>query len=229
MDPRTDPASIDDIERLASCLGLLVAEGGEAENAARAARTIARRLGLSGGQLKQMFIAGTAAVTGTRADVSDDQDVASLHRQLSAAEIARVASRREVEFLDRQNATLRQALGDSGASARRWRIASFVAVALFAALFVATALRTRSAVPVPAAERPGLEGTPFGRAAVVRSGGTTLFVAPDSSSAINSPLPAGTHLIVRRLLWKMLQQWAEVEIAGGSRTGYVVTTGINMS
>lgn len=223
-----DPASSDDIERLASCLGLLVAEGGEAENAARAVRTIARRVGLTGGQLKQIFIAGAAMPLTSGLDATED-DRESMRRQLSAVEIARVAARREVAFLDKENASLRQTVGDTVLTASRWRMASFVAAFLFVGLFVTTAVRTHYAVSLAPVDHAGQDATPFGRVAVVRSGGTTLFEAPDSASAKDTPLSAGTHLIVKRLLWKTLRQWAEVELSVGGRTGYVVTTGIDLS
>lgn len=225
----TDPASSDDIERLASCLGLLVADGGEAENAARAVRTIARRVGLTGGQLKQMFIAGATGPLRPAPDATADEDREAMRRELSVAEIARVAARREVAFLDKENASLRLTAGETAVTVRRWRIASFVAAFLFVGLFVATALRTPTAVSLAPVDHAGQDATPFGRAAIVRSGGATLFDAPDSASANKTPLVAGTHLIVRRLLWRTLQQWAEVEIGVGGRTGYVVTTGIDLS
>ncbi len=229
MDTRPNPVASDDIERLGSCLGLLVADGGEAENAARAARTIARRLGLSGGQLKQMFIAGAAVAPDGPVGVHDAADeLAGLRRQLSATEIARVAARREVEFLDRQNASLRQGVDEAGASAKRWRVAAIAASLLFAAGFVVVALRPQFTAPRPQVSRPTQDTSPFGRAAVVRSGGATLYDAPDNAAPGRTPLPAGAHLIVRRLLWKTLQQWAEVEVELGGRTGYVVTTGIDM-
>jgi hypothetical protein len=48
----------DDIERLASRLAMMASEEGEAANAGRAVAQLARRLGLSGGALKEMFLQG---------------------------------------------------------------------------------------------------------------------------------------------------------------------------
>lgn len=216
MDPR--PAPSDDIERLASCLGLLLADGGEGENAARVVRTIARRIGLTGGQLKQMFIAGAA----TPIEAAATRENFALRQQLSATEIARVAARREVAFLDQENASLRQAVSTAAVTTRKWRGVSLVAATLFVGLGAATTLRTYTAA------RPMAPATSLsGRTAIVRHDGTMLFETPDSASAAKTPLPAGARLVVRRLLWKTLQQWAEVEVDG--RTGYVITTGVDLS
>jgi hypothetical protein len=48
----------EDIERLASRVAMLASEDGEADNAGRAVGQMARRLGLSGGDLKAMFLDG---------------------------------------------------------------------------------------------------------------------------------------------------------------------------
>ena len=39
-------------------------------------------------------------------------------------------------------------------------------------------------------------------------------------------MPAGTRLVVRRVLWNMMTQWAEVEMGGLS--GYVRTTDLEI-
>jgi hypothetical protein len=39
-------------------------------------------------------------------------------------------------------------------------------------------------------------------------------------------MPPGTRLVVRRVLWNMMMQWAEVEMGGLS--GYVPTTDLEM-
>ena len=48
----------EDIERLAARVAMLVSDDGEADNAGRAVGQLARRLGLSGGDLKAMLLAG---------------------------------------------------------------------------------------------------------------------------------------------------------------------------
>jgi hypothetical protein len=40
-------------------------------------------------------------------------------------------------------------------------------------------------------------------------------------------LAEGTHVVVRRTLWRNLQQWVEVEFDG--KSGYVLSTEINLS
>jgi hypothetical protein len=48
----------EDVERLAARVAMLVSDDGEADNAGRAVGQLARRLGLSGGDLKAMLLAG---------------------------------------------------------------------------------------------------------------------------------------------------------------------------
>ena len=224
-------ASHDDIERLASCVGLMLGEDGEAENAGRAVRNIARRLGLTGGQLKQMFLAGANASSfdeGGYAGASD-ADSEALHRRLTISELARQANEREIATLVTEKTAVSQALDDMAARTRRWRMAFGATATVFVLALGTLGVRSHPAQSLGSLTQSAPEATPFGRAAVVRTGGTTLFEAPDGPPAGSMPLPAGTRLVVRRLLWKTLQQWAEVELPGGGRSGYVITTAIEMS
>jgi hypothetical protein len=56
--------STEDIERLASRLAMMASEEGEAANAGRAVAQLARRLGLTGGALKEMFLQGAMPTPG---------------------------------------------------------------------------------------------------------------------------------------------------------------------
>jgi hypothetical protein len=81
----------------------------------------------------------------------------------------------------------------------------------------------------PAAAPPvSQEATGFRRAAIVRPGGALLFRAPERVGEPLASLPGGQLVQVRRLVWKDLFQWAEVEAPGGG-VGYVLTTEIDLS
>ena len=54
-----------------------------------------------------------------------------------------------------------------------------------------------------------------------------VFARPDRAAPVIATLPTGMPVVVRRLVWNMLMQWAEVEL--GSGVGYVLTTDIDLS
>ena len=223
--------SDDDIERLASRLALLVSDTGEADNAGRAAGAMARRLGLSGGDLKAMFIAGAASQPGERGDTPT---AASLARQLSALRhaltLAEVASRnaeRERDALRMENETLRASLDRQTTQGQVTRIIGTVLVAASVAGGVYTIARPAFREPVGARSATAEPaGSPFARAAVVRASGARLYGAPNRTASVIASLAPGTRLTVRRLVVNILVQWAEVEFAGTQ--GYVVTTDVDM-
>lgn len=87
----------EDAERLASRLAMMVSEEGEAANAGRALSQMARRLGLTGGELKEMFLSGAAggrpargetAFTGAPRDEVErlEQEIAMLRKGLRMLE-----------------------------------------------------------------------------------------------------------------------------------------------
>lgn len=63
--------SEEEIERLANRLAMLVSDDGEADNAGRAVGSLARRLGLTGGQLKAIFMAGAESAGGHAAKLEE--------------------------------------------------------------------------------------------------------------------------------------------------------------
>jgi hypothetical protein len=65
------------------------------------------------------------------------------------------------------------------------------------------------------------------RTAIVRGSRTLVYREPDQSSPVIASLTRGSPVVVHRLFWNMLQQWAEVEV--GSGVGFVVTTDIELS
>jgi hypothetical protein len=65
------------------------------------------------------------------------------------------------------------------------------------------------------------------RFGTVRNARTFVYRDPDRSSAVIASLAEGSSVVVHRVLWNMLSQWAEVEVGGG--IGYVLTTDIDLS
>ena len=86
----------EDIERLANRVAMLVSDDGEADNAGRAVGQLARRLGLSGGDLKAIVLAGAGKNyrPGTSVGLLKlEHEVDALRRDLRAApEAARMAA-----------------------------------------------------------------------------------------------------------------------------------------
>ena len=113
--------SDEDLERLASRMAMLVSEAGEADNAGRAVAALARRIGLSGGQLKAFFLAG--ATNSLRVPVRDRSQLSAaaqvdrLERELSAlrhglklTEVQARNAQRERDALRTENGVLAEAL-----------------------------------------------------------------------------------------------------------------------
>jgi hypothetical protein len=109
-----DAIHTEEMERLASRLALLVSDSGEADNAGRAVGILARKLGLSGGDLKQIFLAGLrvdAGASGVQGDASDlAREAMALRRSIAAAEAAARDAGRERDALRAENDALQQAL-----------------------------------------------------------------------------------------------------------------------
>ena len=214
-----------DLERLAACLALLASEGGEAENAGRAVGAMARRIGLSGGDLKRIFLAGAARPSGQAERDRLAQEASALRQALTLRDADARRALWERNVLRAENLRL-QARLDRQRARTRGRAMAVAGVALMA-LFIGTTAwigRSRPATTLQAARQgPGLQ-----RAAVVRSGGALLFPEPDRAAMPLRVLFAGQRVQVHRLVWKSLFQWAEVEVPGGL-TGYVLTTEIDLS
>jgi hypothetical protein len=229
--------SEEDLERLASRMAMLVSEAGEADNAGRAVASLARRLGLSGGEIKAYFLAGAAG--GIRmARPRSPSDAASridrLERELSAlrhglklTEVQARNAQRERDALRAENSTLIDSLdrARSASQVRKFVGAAAVAATILGALvlFVGPALRPVNLTGAP--ERPA--GSPFLRPGVVRANGAAVLRAPEQGAVLITQLPPGTRIQVRQVLWRSLVQWAEVEIGGVP--GYVISTEIDLS
>jgi hypothetical protein len=217
--------SDDEIEHLANRLAMVVSDNGEADNAGRAVGALARRLGLSGGQLKAIFLAGAESAGGQAAQIEQLQaDIDAAREALRRSEVAAASMRRERDAMHTEIEQLQAAL-DGRRSARQVR----VAMALVAVLAVAGAGWMAFYGPmlhVFATDQP-VTGTPFYRSAVVRDSATVVHQDPDSHSPAVATLTSGTHLVVKRVLWHNLLQWVEVQV--GTATGYVLSTDVELS
>lgn len=215
--------SRDDLERLANRLALLASGDGEADNAGRAVGQMARRLGLSGGDLKQIFLAGAGQAPAKPAERGDTltlrREIQELEQALRQAQAERDAARGEL--------TSRK-IGDYRVrAARRSRIALIAAllpIGVMAALAVAMFGPDLSVSRGPPDSAPATLGAPA--SAIVRSRAALLYREPDRVSPVITTLAAGSSLAVQKLVWNMMSQWALVET--GSATGYVPVTDIEL-
>lgn len=218
------PAGHADIERLAARLAMLASEGGEADNAGRAVGALARRIGLTGGDLKRIFLLGVASVTDQAERDRLATEVASLRQSVAQLDADARHMAQERDALLASNDRLKARLN-------RVRLTAWACGLAGAGLAVGLTSFTaglepsgRAAASSPAADAAGLER----RAAIVRPGGASLFREPQRAGSPVVALPGGQRLLVRRLVWKALFQWAEVETPDGW-SGYVLTTEIDLS
>jgi hypothetical protein len=204
---------------------MLAAENGEADNAGRAVGALARRIGLTGGDLKRIFLAGAAGAPGGAEHGRLEGEVSTLRHSLALldADAQRFAWERDV--LRAENGRLQASLARLQARVRAWGLAGMgvALVVLFAGATAWIGQSRPAAAPGMAQDAAGLR-----RAAIVRPGGALLFRAPERAGVPLVSLPGGQLVQVRRLVWKDLFQWAEVEAPGGW-IGYVLTTEIDLS
>ena len=225
-----------ELEGLANRIALLVGDDGEAEAAGRAVGGMARRLGLTGGHLKAIFMAGTSnlAVAGRQtAELSARADrlareTGELERNIEQLEIALRRATSERDGLRAELHTLETSV-DFSRNARRLRLT--VGGILLLAVLVGGGfawfggLWPHDWVGAGAAA-PGLSATGAGPAAVVRPGGATVYAEADPSSAVRAKLPSGVRVAVRQVVWRNFNQWAETQLGG--RVGYVAVTALDM-
>ncbi len=202
---------------------MLASGGGEADNAGRAVGQMARRLGLSGGDLKQIFLAGTGQPMPKKPEAPDPtgmrREIQELESALRQALIERDAAQAELTNLKIGQYRVR--------AARRGRFSLAIAVipvAILAVIGVAmfgpdmTVTRSLPAAPAPSMGAP--------RNAVVRGRAALLYKEPDRVSMVIGTLSVGTPLVVHKLVWNMMAQWAEVESGAGA--GYVAVTDVEL-
>lgn len=207
-----------ELERLANRVALLVSADSEADNAGRAVGAMARKLGLSGGDLKAMFLAGAKGVPSGPAtkDAGLRDAVARLEAGLRDAE-QRLLRQGE------QNQKLHEALQRAAILARRQRIVGAVALAVVLGggllAWIGPASDGRS-VPNATVSSPAA-GT-----AKVGGGGATLYADTDPHSAVLAHLPPGTTLQVHALVWHSLNQWAQATVDGNA--GYISASELDL-
>jgi hypothetical protein len=242
----------DDIERLASRLAMMVSEEGEAANAGRAVAQLARRLGLTGGELKEMFLHGaTGSVTRPDVPPQTQAEIERLEREigiLRKGQRLMEARYRELEgerdMVARDLDAMRRRLEVSRSSSQiRFVVFGILALALAGAgtvgwlMSVSESPRPPPPPPagafvVPEALPPTSHGQPdYGpvtrRVGVIRTGRAVVYRAPDRNAAAVATLQSGMPVVVRRVFYVQQTQWAEVEV--GSGVGYVLTTDIDLS
>lgn len=217
--------SEEEIERLANRLAMLVSDDGEADNAGRAVGALARRLGLTGGQLKAIFMAGAESGAAHTVRVRRlEREVTRLREALETAETEAIAARREAESL-RREATDLHAVLDARQRRRRVRVGAVAALVLLAA---AGAGMIAYGPKLRLGEQPvAPTSTPVYHTATVHDVPAPLRRDPSAAAPVLATLPAGTRVAVQRLLWRDLTQWVEVTYQG--HTGYVLTTEVDLS
>ncbi len=212
-----------DLERLAARVAMLASEDGEADNAGRAVAAMARRIGLTGGDLKRIFLAGTVNVPDGAERQRLEHEVSLLRQSLMQIDADARRTARERDVLRARNDRLQASLDRMRLGGWAWGLMG-AAIALLAASVGNWVEPNSRAESPPAAE----EASGDHRAAVVRPGGALLFSAPERGGVPVVALRAGQRVAVRRLVWKALYQWAEIEVPGGW-TGYVLTTELDLS
>lgn len=218
----------EDLERLANRMALLVSDDGEADNAGRAVGQLARRLGLSGGDLKALVLA--SAGSGFRPGSSPatlrlEQEIDALRRELREAREGERAAREDRDVLVAENGAMRVAMYRRRAGAKMRNLLLGLGAIGVVAVATGVVLLTPDPAPVPMAGR-GDVGAPAARVAMVRGAGAVLYRGPDRSSEIIGRLGSGTRLLVQRTEWRSMMQWVQVEVDG--RVGYVATTEVEI-
>ncbi len=214
----------DDLERLANRLALLASNDGEADNAGRAVAQMARRLGLSGGDLKEMFLSGTRGDRPRPAPV-DTADVSELRRRVRDLEMLLRSAQQDREALQAELTGYK--LQSYRTQARRGPMLAMFAVA--AALAIAVGgLVVAYAPDITAGPGPQREPRPAALtgSGVVRGRNVLVYREPDRAAPPVASLTAGAQVVVRRLVWNSFSQWAEVEVPGAA--GYVLATDLEL-
>jgi hypothetical protein len=222
----------EDFERLANRIAMLAGDEGEVDAAGRAVGNLARRLGLSGGHLKAIFLAGAgrlaaagrqAAEQSARAD-RFQTEAGQLQHSLDQVDFAYRQVSRERDEAVAQAEAYRDALARARGGRRVGYGIGGLAI-LVAAGVVALALLG------PPLQRLGFLGLSFGsgvtgHTATVRPPGAVVLVAPDEATEVLYRLPAGVIVPVDQLVWRNFNQWAELTLGG--RRGYIVVTSLTL-
>ena len=203
-----------DLERLANRLALLVSADSEADNAGRAVGAMARRIGLSGGDLKAMFLAG--AVPGGRSTPGADRRAASLQESVGQLQAGLQDSERKLRSLGQQ---LHEARQQADRAHARMKLERIAAAAVLVLLLGGVAAWVGMAADGRALQSGIPAKSPLAHMARVGSAGATVYAGTDTHSAILAQLSPGTPFPVHALVWHSLNQWAQSSI--GPFVGYV--------
>jgi hypothetical protein len=217
--------SNEDLERLANRVALLVSNEGEADNAGRAVAALARRMAISGGELRAWLISGALALRG---DVDHslasgkqnpprarlESEIANLQHglRLTEAQLRNIQSERDA--LREENNLLIEALDRSRSSeqVRNYLGLAVIAAAILGGVVLYAGPALHSVSSVDSQQRPF--GSPFLRSGIVRPGGTVVRRLAQTNSMQITELPAGSRVQVRDIVTRDLAQWAEIEVGG---------------
>ena len=195
----------DEAERLASRVALLASDSGEAEAAGRAVGQLAVRMGLTGGDLRAIFMRGVAGGSAP-----------------PALEDAYKAMRRDRDRLLIEGAKLRQQLTKARATAQLGR--------LLAILGLVAAIAGGAYAWVGGSQQPSAASIARTLAAgvvgLVQADAALVYARPDRGAELLAALHKGERVVVRRLIWNRLVQWAEIEVGG--QTGYVQAAALHL-
>ncbi|MCX7380121.1 MAG: hypothetical protein NT133_01600 [Alphaproteobacteria bacterium] len=239
----------EDAERLANRLAMMVSEEGEAANAGRAVAQLARRLGLTGGQLKEMFLHG--AMAGRRPASAgaeherQEREIAVLRKSLRlmesnyrTLEIERDAMVTQLDSMRHQAAASRSssqvryiifgvfALALAGAGTIGWLVTVAENARVAPGATAGTALPGPVTAAAPTTAQPDY-GPVIRRVGVVRASRAVAYRQPDKSAPAIATLQLGMPIVVRRIFASAQVQWAEVEV--GSALGYMLAAEIDLN
>ena len=218
---------------------MIVSDDGEAGNAGVAAAHLARRMGLTGGQLKAIVLSGAiqegaggqyAAPSRSAAEQALrterlEREAAGLRHSLHQLDVEVRRAQEEAEQLREVGSSLRQQVAEARASIRmqRWLAGAVMMLVVVGSLGWQVVPGWNVGHPTAAADRtPGTSAA----VAVGRVPGAEIHSEPDRASTLIARLAVGEKVDLRQLVWRNLNQWAEVETGG--RVGYVSTNDVEL-
>lgn len=222
----------EELERLASRIAMLASDDGEAEAAGRAVGHLARKLGLTGGHLKLIFLAGAGRLAAAGRQAAEQSaraerlegETGQLQHSLEQVDLAFRQMSRERDAGVAEIGRLQAAL-DRVRNTQRVRL-----VLVLGVLAVVAGVVAFIALGPPLRPLLGVSFDPAStgeHAAEVRERGADAYAEPDMASGVLWRLPGGARLKVERLVWRNFNQWAETRLGG--RPCYVVVTALNLT
>ena len=198
---------------------MLVSDDGEAEAAGRAVGHLSRKLGLTGGHLKSIFLAGAGrlATAGRQAAEQSARaerlqgEAGGLQHSLEQVDFALRQMSRERDALLEETQTLRDSLQRSRTRRRTYLVfwLLFLAAVAGVAAFVWLGPPLRPLLGLSYDEQAATVHT-----AEVRAAGASALAAADQTAPVLWQLPGNAKIPVRRLVWRNFNQWAETSLGG---------------